>query len=887
MRISRFCGAGALALAILAVPAQTSAEPAGTGKGFSEIAGCISGADNLLISIVVDESLSLRSTDPSALRVQGITTAIDSLEQLTATVDDSTRVEVSLSTFARSYETLIDWRKLDGQAAERMRVTAERVLPARDAGNATDYRQALLGAKRQLDTRQHQLDDPNACKLLLWFTDGALDVDAATSAAAQQLCQSGGIVDAVREAGISVVALALFTPGAGVSEHQRDQLRAVAEGRGGDATCGTSPIPADSATGVYLLASDPAALQRLFAGAGALVAGGTEVSPVTCPGSGCAGGVYPLIVDQGVAGARVLVQTSGSPEVAITSPSGQRLVLSSGDTRQVDGAELSYLVRDHLATINLSFSPYSERRSRWLLKPSGPSQLSVYLFWGASLSLDTTQVRAGATSDVIVRVLDQDGGLLPPGLFRGAKAALRVDDREVGTRLGRDGTIRGQVKLGVDDLPSNVTLTASLTVRSIPGNVSLGPITVTKRVPVLLPPSYPSLAPQELDFGELKGIGTSKAELKLTGSHLGPTTVCLLGSSVIVPGNSPAPDLVRAEENCVELEADETKTLQLELSPGTSADGIARGEVKLQMSAADRSEDLTLDVPVRLQMERTVDQGTRWELIAALVLLALLIPALLLVGSNLLLARFVMTSMSRTAVKPVKVTPTGLQPLNGSALLEPEDFDNAPFSGVRRGGRLSIEHAGIALKARRIFSLNDPEGVAIGPAGQLLVSSAMPCRGQVPHEAPVALGEVDAAFVIVNQAGATPEEASGTLVMCVPEGVDRHGIQARAARMSSAPDWRKVLVDLSEGPSSRQESAGGPPASAGPIAAPTPTPNFDEPPPMPWDQPHAGGRAVPPSNSAKKPRFSKSRKPASSPPSDGDSIPASDDTLPPLPDFLK
>ena len=35
---------------------------------------------------MVDESLSLRETDPRALRVQGITTAIDSLEQLTETV---------------------------------------------------------------------------------------------------------------------------------------------------------------------------------------------------------------------------------------------------------------------------------------------------------------------------------------------------------------------------------------------------------------------------------------------------------------------------------------------------------------------------------------------------------------------------------------------------------------------------------------------------------------------------------------------------------------------------------------------------------------------------------------------------------------------------------
>src|SRR5262245_24621237 len=45
-------------------------------RGFSEIAGCISGADNLLVAVVVDESASLRQTDPGALRVAGIQSAM-------------------------------------------------------------------------------------------------------------------------------------------------------------------------------------------------------------------------------------------------------------------------------------------------------------------------------------------------------------------------------------------------------------------------------------------------------------------------------------------------------------------------------------------------------------------------------------------------------------------------------------------------------------------------------------------------------------------------------------------------------------------------------------------------------------------------------------------
>jgi len=882
-----------IALALLLSTTAFAATPASAargssnGKAFSEIAGCISGADNLLVSIVVDESLSLRSTDPAALRVQGITTAIDSLEQLAASVGEWTNVEVSLSTFARSFETLRGWQRLDAQTAQEFRSTAARALPARDAGDATDYRQALLGAKRALDNRQREVDDPNACKLLLWFTDGALDVDAETDTARQELCQVGGIVDAVRDDGIAVVALALFTPGAGVTAPQREELRAVAEGRGAGTTCGKTPIPSDSATGVYLPADDPAALQRLFAGAGALVAGGTELGTVNCPGTSCKGGTFRLDIDQGVAGARVLVQ-SGTPRVSIASPSGQRLDLDSGETQRVDGAEVSYLVRDQLATINISFSPYAKSRSRWVIRPAARSELSVYWFWGAALALETSEVKAGARNEVVVRVLDQGNSPLPTSLYRGAEATMRVGDRDMKARLTPDGLIRGQLPVGIDNLPANLPVSASLKVRSIPGNVALGPVTLSERVPVTLPPSYPSVAPQELDFGHLEGIGTTTAELQLTGSRLGPTAVCFTGSTMTVPGQQAQQDLVRAPSECVDLGEAESKTLTLELTPATTADGLADGEVTLRMTAADGSEDLELSVPAKLEMARHVDEGTRWALIAALLGLALLMPAVLLVGSNLLLARFSMTSLSRTASKPVRVTPSGLRPLSGSELLEPEDFENASFSGVQKGGRMAVDGTGITLKARRIFSLKEPEGVATGPAGQLLVSSYMPYRGKVPGEAPVALSEVDATFVVLDPAFAASEEAAGTLIMAVPGGVDRQGIRHRSSKMSSTPDWRKILAELSQA----KGSNGTTPPSSDPrqpeFSEQTETnAETDSPPPAPWET-EVSSSPEASAGPQKKSRFGRPRKDRSTPSS---STPppaaADDDTLPPLPDFLK
>jgi len=248
-----------------AVPSTADAQVSVAGdRAFSEIAGCVSNADSLLASVVVDESGSLRSTDPRNMRVPAITSAIDALQELKASAPGRLSVEVSMSTFARGYDRLVGWGELNPRHADRLRAAATDELPQRNSGDATDYRQALKGSQRQLDTRAEQLAGKSVCKVMLWFTDGALDVESATATAAEELCRRQGIVDAVRRDQVSVVALALFTAGGGVTDAQRDQLRAVAEGTGQAVPCGKTPIPADASSGVYLSADDPAALRRHF-----------------------------------------------------------------------------------------------------------------------------------------------------------------------------------------------------------------------------------------------------------------------------------------------------------------------------------------------------------------------------------------------------------------------------------------------------------------------------------------------------------------------------------------------------------------------------------------------------------------------------------------------
>ena len=875
-------------LALLSVaPAAAAVAKPKPADGFTQIAGCISGADNVLASIVVDESLSLRTTDPKANRVQGITSAIDSLEQLAESTGKTVNVETSLSTFARSFDTLVGWDTLTPRTAEQLRTAASAELPNRDSGDATDYRQALVGAQRRLDSRAQSLGDPSACKVLLWFTDGALDVDEATQTAATEICQRGGIADAIRHDGINVVALALFTPGANVSQAQRDQLKAVAEGTGGSTTCGTVPISSDDAIGVYLPADDPASLQLLFAGAGALVAGGTAGDSVNCPSSACPSGKFSFTIDPGVAAARIVLQTDAP--VTLTTPSGSQVAVDESGSGQHDGADVSVLQRGGLTTLNLEFDPYSAKATDWVVDTSAPTKLQLYWFWGAKLNPITTSLTAGVSNKVKFQLVDSGGAPFPPGTYKRLIPTVSIGGAQLPATINGAGIVTTTYELRADNVPAS--LTASATVRAItePSGLEMGPLVTTARLAVQLPPAFPTVSPNKLDFGTLTGLGSRSATLNVKGSSLGRTQVCVKGSSFLVPGGDPDGSLISAANKCVSVAKSGTADLELKVTPGTSADGVAIGTVNLALESAD-GEHLSLSVPATLDMTRPVDEAKRWEYIAALTLLALLIPLLLLIGSNvLILGRFSVTSGTRVAKVPVTVSPSGVTRRGGGDLLVAEDLKNVSFSGTKRATRFPIEGAGLTIRASRLLSLGAPRGIGSAPGARKLVSgTGSQDFANRPHDAPVSLGAVDASFVAIEDSTLT-DEYSGSLIVVVPASVDLSGARLRAGKLNSATDWRRILANLDSEQTSTSEAAKSPPReAAGASEAPQPTGATNEAPPALPDWLGVGAPSTNPTSPAPEKgrrRGAKSPMTPAQPSSTQGAPPDSD--LPALPDFLR
>jgi hypothetical protein len=807
-RLVRLLASGAAVLAAvapgLAMPLSASAVgpsvSAAIDRGFAQIAGCVSGADTLLAAVVVDESGSLRSTDPRAQRVPAITTAIDALEDLRASTSGRLDVQVSMSTFARGYTTLVGWGELNGRHARRLRSTAAHELPRRDSGDATDYRQALQGAQRQLDSRARHLSSDSACRVMLWFTDDALDIGspAATATAARELCRARGIVDAVRRDQISVIALALFTQGGSVTAQQRDQLYAVAEGRGASTVCGSTPIPSDASSGVYLSADDPEALRRLFAGATALMSGATGGPAVTCPGPRCPAGRFSFGVDAGVGGFRLVadVGTGGAAPV-LRTPDGQAIQLPSAGSMQyaVTGGGVDAFSRDGLTTVTMTSDALPTRRTRWTLDLGrAGGAVDVYWFWGTSLRLDVPELAAGGANEIRGALTGHAGTPVDPRLYDKLTIRTTVGSKAARATVNPDGSFMADVVLPAESGRTQATVEVVAQARTAGAGLVLGPLSLADTVSVTLPPAFPSLAPDRLDLPAVEGVESRSAVVDVTGTKLGPTSVCFAGSSVAGPTGRI--DATAAGPECLRLGAGARGQLSVDLAPSVAADGLASGDLQFEVTGAADAGTVQVGIPTEFDMIRPVDESIRWLLVALLVTAALLVPVLLLLLAEWLLCRFVVTPTHQRAAVPVRLTEDGPERLSGGAdLLTTRDLVNLPLSRTVRRRRYDVPGGDAVLRVRRWWDFaRGSKGVVTVPPGRLVATKVAPYSGRHGREADVAFGPVNSWFVVTSAAAvrgsATPD---ATLVMLVP--TDDEPLSERVADVRRAP-WEAILEML-------------------------------------------------------------------------------------------
>ena len=178
---------------------------------------CISKNHELSVLFLVDESMSLRNTskgigsDPDNRRVDGIRAAIAGLAASTS-IDEKTKIKIQFVGFGSSSNKRSAWTEITDSG--KLDLVASEFEKFNNDVN-TDYIAGLDTALSEFVTRNDDLDRPN-CKLLVWLTDGVYDMDNDPKLSTGELkdlngklCNDGGIVDNLRELGVTVVAIGL------------------------------------------------------------------------------------------------------------------------------------------------------------------------------------------------------------------------------------------------------------------------------------------------------------------------------------------------------------------------------------------------------------------------------------------------------------------------------------------------------------------------------------------------------------------------------------------------------------------------------------------------------------------------------------------------------
>ena len=227
---------GSLASAIGSGPTPSTPNP---------IKQCLEQSKNSRLAALfnLDESSSLKKSDPENRRVDAMKTAMAALAANLRGLDkDSTsnNIDIATSGFAKKFDTHGHvWSALTSQTISSLLDEAD-AYAGRNETPYTDYEAALEGAEKMFVEYDRAHPDTQNCKVLVWFSDGNLDVDNSSGnqkpeqRKRDEICKKeSGVVDRLRGQDVFIVGLGLQAEGVPTNF---DLMSKITEGG-----CGTRP----------------------------------------------------------------------------------------------------------------------------------------------------------------------------------------------------------------------------------------------------------------------------------------------------------------------------------------------------------------------------------------------------------------------------------------------------------------------------------------------------------------------------------------------------------------------------------------------------------------------------------------------------------------------
>jgi len=452
-----YLAAALCAFASMLVPAGATALPLERLSPASEsLSRCVQSNGRLSVLMLIDESGSLRQTDPFDQRLDGIRAALTGLADLSDTPVDGRQPEVSV--LMAGFYGLVHpdpkredasglWKPVTHGDVDRLLEEAGRYEDL-NHGRATDYVTALTAAREALAARaaEETEDGGSPCQALIWFTDGRYALpqrvgkhgvglplhlfyapgirldeagagERAVAAGKQYMCRPDGLMDHLQQDGVIRFTVALSTE---LAPEDAAFLDAATTGAGGGQRCGAHLSPL---SGEYLNASNGDRLFFVFAGLLGSIPPVHE-KPICPEELSCVRGMTTFETVPGLS--RFLIRASGGPERSGEGPQALNLRLEG------PGGDAVTLKPDGPGEVSVAGAAVSQRWiSQRIVEVQGdfPAQSHAWLGRWSYAFIDPTtspQRPPGKSFSAVQLFADLEPAVKgDPVLIRGAPTRLR------------------------------------------------------------------------------------------------------------------------------------------------------------------------------------------------------------------------------------------------------------------------------------------------------------------------------------------------------------------------------------------------------------------------------------------------------------------------------
>lgn len=805
-------------------------------RGVDQTRQCLSKqqSQRLAVLFLVDESSSIKDSDPTDERVVAVETALSKLGLNLATAGDRSdrHIDVLVSVFGSGFTRIGEWTSIVDDSEELSENV--RSLSTKVEGRQTNYKAGLDGAEQAFV--EYERENGPACKVLVWLSDGKLsltldgkDVDEQKSY--QEVCAATGVAARLRNQGVYTFGIGLSpSTDAGESEEGSgaeifERMKAITEGSDdcGDQVAGES----GTVSGQFIPVGSAEELTAAFGELFPSISGDLESCSNVSDENRCS--EFRITVGVPTKFLRLVTVLPGQVDRAhIVSPSGDELlVFENGGF--VSSAEIDpYSNNGARLRIDVGSEP-----GEWVLRVVGAdaNRATIALFSenlpeageGSQISL-----REGDDSAIYIRFADEDleglsvvDGATADRVSYGFESMLSFGSQVVQTSLaevpGKPGEFKVQIEGDLENLANQGLLYIQPVVQVGNFNVLVDPLTVPviRLVAADLPQIDGSLIATPIDSGD-----DSKKLSLLTVPVIGPSggvgQVTFDASRVEVitlpPGFEGSPILVPNEMSSLEVAEGQRKDLQIALDPnGSPVNGTLGVRVYVSLSNADGLErEIALEVEI--PMSKPFETGTFILLLIGMLLLFALIQLAVVVPLSRWVSRVRSLPVSTRVVsgaieidseKRVKGQNLSLEQMfadsrNLGATMKPalvskiRDFTLRGFPGITYRSLFKPKRVPVYVKRHP----NDNSEVTFGSLGQERVSGRLwGCvKPKLTGEWMVSVSRPDIELI-----GNNPERPlKGYLVYVMPDGsgTDPGQLASKVTHEIAIKDLRKAALSV-------------------------------------------------------------------------------------------